>query len=248
MKKKKNLKKLLNLNFVDYTNQSYLIGKYDLPYSRCPNIVDFDYLALYSEKRNYHKTDKTAVCFYEFDINFDKINGIYNAIYYGKDKLLNAYKERFKEVKFAFGPDYSQCGDIPRIENIHRIFKSRIVSNWLLLECNVMVVPNVTYANENYFDVMLDGMEESNVVAFSIKGSIQSPVENELLLKAIKYTVDNLKNLEKIVVYSVLSDDSEVLRIFDYAVYHNIKVIIPNNLLKNRNKILKEIRKNGKNS
>lgn len=89
---------------------------------------------------------------------------------------------------------------------------------------------------------------DSNVVAFSIKGSIQSSIEKELLLKAIKYTVDNLKNLRKIVVYSVLNDDSEVLRIFDYAIVHDIKVIIPDNLLKNRNKVLKEARKNGKNS
>lgn len=247
MKKKKSLKKLLNLNFIDYTNQSYLIGKYDLPYVRCPNIVDFDYLALYSEKRNYHKTDKTAICFYEYDINFDKINGIFNAIYYADQKLLHKYKERFKGVKFAIAPDYSQCGDIPRIENLYRLFKTRIVSNWLVLDCNVMVVPNVTYANENYFDVMLDGMEDTNAIAFSIKGSIQSPIEKEVLLKAIKYTVDKLKNLRKIFVYSVLSNNNEVLKIFEYAKLHDIEIVVPNNILKNRNIILKEARKNGKN-
>ena len=173
MVKKNNLKKLINLNFIDYTNQTYLVGKYDLPYVRCTDIVNPDYLALYSEVKNYKKTDNTCVCFYQYDNEFDGIKGIFNAIYYHDESLLTKYKERFKDVKYAISPDYSQCGDIPRIENLYRLFKSRLVANWLLLECGVIVIPNITYANENYFDVMLDGMENVEVVAFSVKGSIR---------------------------------------------------------------------------
>ena len=54
MIKKKNLKKLLNLNFVDLTNRTYNLGKYNLSYVKCPNLVNPDYLALYSETYNYH--------------------------------------------------------------------------------------------------------------------------------------------------------------------------------------------------
>ncbi len=245
MKKKKNLKKLLNLNFIDYTNQTYLVGKYDLPYVICSDVVNLDYLALYSETNNYYKTDNTCICFYQYDNKFDGIKGIFNAIYYDDKKLLAKYKERFKGVKYAIAPDYSQCGDIPRYENIYRLAKSRIVSNWLLLECNVLVIPNITYADENYFDVMLDGMESTEVVAFSVKGILRVPFEQELLLKAIKNTVDKLKSLKKIIVYSVSTSDEKVMLMFEYALSKGIEIIIPNNILKERNISKKVVVSNG---
>ena len=59
---------------------------------------------------------------------------------------------------------------------------------------------------------MLDGMEDTEVVAFSVKGSIKEQLERDLLQKAIKHTVDNLKQLKKIIVYSVSVDDEKVLK------------------------------------
>ena len=240
MVKKKNLKKLLNLNFMDLTNQTYSIGKYDLPYVRCPEEVNPDYLALYSEVSNYQKTENTCLCFYQYDVVFDKIDGLFNAIYHQNEKLLKKYKERLSAVKFAIAPDYSQCGDVTKIENLYRLFKSRIVSLWLLLELDIMVIPNITYANENYFDVMLDGMENTEVVAFSVKGAIREPVERKLLQNAIKITVDSLKKLKKIIIYSASTDDRKVLDIFQYATSKGINVVIPDNILRERNIILKE--------
>ena len=119
------------------------------------------------------------------------------------------------------------------------------MANWLLLECGVIVIPNITYANENYFDVMLDGMENVEVVAFSVKGSIREVDEKKLLLKAIKYTVDTLKILKKIVVYSVSINDEKVMSLFEYALSKGIEVIIPNNILKERNIIHKVVNSNG---
>lgn len=245
MIKKKDLKKLLNLNFVDLTNRTYNLGKFNLPYVKCPNIVNPDYLALYSETINYHKTDRTFVCFYQYDIKFDNIKGIFEAIYHNDEKLLTKYKERFKGVRYAIAPDYSEAGDIPRIENVYRLFKSRIVALWLWFECDTIVIPNVTYASENYFDVMLDGMEDTEVAAFSVKGSIKEQNERELLQKAILYTVDNLKQLKKIVVYSVSIDDEKVMKLFEYASNKGIEIVIPNNILKERNVINKEVKSNG---
>ena len=245
MIKKKNLKKLLNLNFVDLTNRTYNLGKYDLPYITCQNLVSPDYLALYSETHNYHKTDRTFVCFYQYDIKFDNIKGIFEAIYHNDEKLLAKYKERFKDIRYAIAPDYSEVGDIPRIENIYRLFKSRIVSLWLWFECDIIVIPNITYANENYFDVMLDGIEDTEVVAFSVKGSIKEQLERYLLQKAIKHTVDNLKQLKKIIVYSVSVDDGKAFKLFEYASNKGIEIVIPNNILKERNIVNKEAKSNG---
>ena len=159
--------------------------------------------------------------------------------------MLRKYKERFKAIKYAIAPDYSQLGDIPRVENLYRLFKARIVSIWLVLECDVLVIPNITYANENYFDVMLDGMEETEVVAFSAKGSMREADERELFLKAIKITVDGLPNLKKIIVYSVSIDDEKVLKLFEYASLKGIEIVIPDNILKKRNVVNKEVKSNG---
>ena len=159
-------------------------------------------------------------------------------------RVENAVK-KLKGVKYAIAPDYSQCGDIARIENIYRLFKSRIVSLWLLFELDIIVVPNVTYANENYFDVMLDGMENCNTVAFSVKGSIKEKEQKELLLKAIKITVDKLIHLNKIIVYSVSIDDGKVKKMFEYASSKGIDIVVPNNILKERNNILSEAKPHG---
>lgn len=231
----KDFKKLLNLNFTTYTNQTYSIGKYDFPYISCKTIIYPDYLALYSEVQNYNKTPSTCVCFYQYDFLFDGINGLFSAIYYNDKRLLNKFRERFKDVRYFISPDYSQCGDINRIENLYRLFKARIVSLWLILEMGSIVIPNITYADENYFEYMLDGMENCNVVAFSVKGSMREVYQKELLIKAIKYTVDKMKNLSRIIVYSSSTNDEVVLELFSYATYHGIEVIIPNNILRERN-------------
>ena len=245
MKKNKNIKKLLNLTYIDLTNRTYSCGKYDMPYVKCPNIVNPDYLVLYSEKRNYQKTDRTFLCFYQFDIKFDTIRGLFEAIYHNDTRLLATFKKRFEGVKYAIAPDYSQLGDINRIENIYRLFKSRIVSLWLWFECNIIVIPNITYASKDYFDVMLDGMQDTETVAFSVKGSIINSKERELLSEAIRQAVDKLKYLKKIIIYSVSIDDEKVLKLFEYASSRGIELVIPNNILKERNVIKKEGHSNG---
>ena len=185
------------------------------------------------------------MCFYQYDIKFDNIKGIFEAIYHDDVKLLEKYKERFKGVRYAIALDYSEVGDIPRVENVYRLFKSRIVALWLWFECNIIVIPNITYANENYFDVMLDGMKDTEVVAFSVKGSIKEQAERKLLKKAIKHTVDDLEQLKKIVVYSVSVNDEKVRELFEYASNKGIEIVIPNNILKERNIINKEAKSNG---
>lgn len=57
----------MNLSFIDYTNQTYLVGKYDLPYIVCADVVNPDYLVLYSETHNYFKTENTCIFFYQYD-------------------------------------------------------------------------------------------------------------------------------------------------------------------------------------
>ena len=124
------------------------------------------------------------------------------------------------------------------MECLYRYFKSRVVSLWLTLEVDAVVIPNITYGRRESFSDMLVGMDDCNVVAFSLKGSMQDVEQKMLLFEAIKYTVDHLK-LESIIVYSVSTNNEKVYEFFSYAIKKGIKIIIPNNSLKSRNDIKK---------
>lgn len=230
----KELKSLLNLNYLDLTNKTHKVGKYDLPSVKCPAIYDIDYIALYKELRNYQKTPKTVISFYQFDKEFDGINGLSNAIWYNDKRRLEFFKRRFSNCRYFIAPDYSQCGDIENAENIHRIFRARVISLWLTLNLGAIVIPNITYSNKKSFEYMLDGLEECQTVAFSTKGIMKKSSEKDLLIAAIAKTVDTL-NLKSIIVYTVSIDKETVLKLFAYAIHRNIEIIIPDNLLQKRN-------------
>lgn len=230
----KDLKKSLNLNYLDLTNKTNKTGKYDFPCLECPAIYDLDYIALYKELKDYEKTENTAVAFYQYDNEFDGITGLGDAIWHNDTKKLELFKKRFSGCKYFISPDYSQCGDIENAENIHRIFKSRVVSLWLTLNLDAVVIPNITYSNNKSFEYMLDGLENCKTVAFSTKGSMKKSKERDLLIAAIAKTVDTL-DLRSIIVYSVSIDSETIMNLFSYVKRKNIEIIIPDNSLKLRN-------------
>ena len=177
------------------------------------------------------------VTFFEYDIFFDGLYGLWNAIYYGVKELKSYYLERFQGVKYFVAPDYSKCGDVSEAENYHRQFRSRIVAIWLAMNLNAVVIPLVSCANDIGMKYMLDGMDDCTVVAFNAKGPMSDPVQLKIFIRSIKYTVDHLKNLKVIIVYSASPDNEKVLEIFKYAIESGIEVQIPNNMLQTRNRL-----------
>lgn len=231
----KDMKRLLNLNILKLLNKAERAGSYDLPALHCSTDLFPDFLALYTEPGLYHKTALTAVCFYDYDRQFDGINGLYNAIYYNDTNLLKQYRDRFQGVHFFISPDYSVFGDIHHIENLIRVWKSRIVALWLCLELNAIVIPNFMYSSAESLDEYSKGLEDCQVIAISAKGHIRNPFEKLLTESAIKYAVDNMP-LKAIVVYSVCGNDENAYQLFRYASSHNVQVIIPENTLRSRNR------------
>ena len=240
MKRRKNLKKLLNLSFLDYTNLTSKIGELDMPYVRCTAVPKIDYLATYGKPSTYFHTSNTALSFFEYDVYFDGLYGLWNAIYYGVSELQDFYIDRFNNIKLFISPDYSKCGDIPEIENQHRQFRSRIVSIWLTMKLNAIVIPLVSCANKTSMKYMLDGMADCNIVAFNAKGSMGDPNQLPIFKDAIRYSVDHLPNLKSIIVYSASPDIQKVRSIFQYAIDNGIEVQIPDNMLQTRNRLLGE--------
>ena len=216
------------------TNKTFSAGKHDLPVLRCTTEIVPDYIALCSCPSEYHKTPYTAVAFYKYDDVFDGKDGLYNAIYYNDEKLLNAYKQRFAGVKFIIAPDYSELGDLDDIENNYRLKKARVVALWFVMEIGAIAIPNITYPTIDSIDFSLDGLDECTVVAFSTMGYITDSLERKFLKEAVKYTVDQL-HLKAIIVFDICGDNAAVEDIFAYAIKKGINVVVPPNVLKLRN-------------
>lgn len=232
---RKDIRRLLNLNYLSLTNKTYTTGEYDFPVLYCKTDLVPDYLALYNQPGSYHRTALTGVCFYTYDPVFDGLHGLFDAIYYNDKTLLEFYKERFKDVRFIISPDYSQFGDLQKVENLIRLWKARIVTLWFILELRAVAIPNITYISEESFPLFFSGIEDCEVVAFSTKGHVRYAAERALLRAAVKYAVDHLP-LKTIIVYSVCGKDETSLRLFQYAIDHGIRVVIPNNSLRERNR------------
>ena len=240
LRMKTGLKKRLNLNYLDLTNKAWKVGVFDFPKLQCNPPVLPDYIALYTQVCEYHKTRLTCLSFYNYDASFDGIDGLYNAIYYNDKKRLLFYKKRFEGIKFFIMPDYSVCGDIDRAENIYRIVKARRVSLWLTLELNAIVFPNISFSCKRDFDFILDGLEDTRYVAFSTKGAVHSKTDRELLVEAVKLVTDGLPHLKGIIVYDVCQGNDFTDKVFSYAEEHGIGVLVLPNSLKRRNMIRKE--------
>lgn len=229
-----NMLSLLNLNVMNLLNKTKLVGYLGIPQIKCDTMVYPDYFATYREKSLYTKSKMAGVCFYSYDVEFDGVNGLFNAIYYNNKKRLEYFKERFKNIKFIVTPDYSVFGDMPVIENLYRIYRSRIVALWFVFELHAVVIPNISYADSEDFSVYFSGLETCSVVAFNAKGHIRRKQERNLLKAAVKYAVDNLP-LKTIMVYSACGKDATCFKLFNYAMEKGIIVRIVNNSLRERN-------------
>lgn len=234
IRRKSDLRRLMNYNYLYLTDQTYLVGEYGIPAVYCNTSEYPDYIALYSQTGYYHKTAATAVCFYQYDKVFDNINGLYNAIYYGDKKLLANYKERFKNVMFFISPDYSMFGDIDKVGNLNQLKKARIVTLWLAKEIGAVVIPNLSYVSEDSFETFFAGLENCSVVALSLKSHVRHANERKLTMAAVKYAVDHLP-LKGIIVYSACGKDETVYSVMKYAVDRGVKIVIPNNSLREAN-------------
>lgn len=219
------------------TNLTPKYGELDMPYIRCKVVPRIDYMATYSQPSTYFHSEGTCVTFFEYDVFFDGLYGLWNAIYYGVKELQEFYIERFQGVRYFVAPDYSKCGDVSEAENFHRQFRSRIVAIWLAMNLNAIVIPLVACANGIGMKYMLDGMEDCTVVAFNAKGAMGDSKQLPIFIDSIRYTVDHLPSLQVIVVYSASPDRAKVLDIFKYAIEAGIEVQIPDNMLQMRNRL-----------
>ena len=233
------LRKKLNLSYLEYTNKTRAAGTHDLPALACDTRVLPDFIALNSQPSTFRTTPLTAVGFWLYDDEFDGIHGLYNAIYYKDERLLSKYRDRYKGVKIFFTPDYSQFGDVDNVEEHYRLKKARVVGLWFALDLGAVVIPFVTVPTPASVAFALDGLEDCHVVAFSTKGYVNNPIERNVIKELVRLTVDTL-DLKAIVVYDTCSTNDAVDDIFSYATERGIKIVVPPNALKEQNTAKRE--------
>ena len=238
MKQIRDLKKKLNYNYLDLTNKTTCFGELGLPRIACNTSFIPDYIALSSQPCDYFRTKDTVVAFNEYDTAFNGKNGLYYSIYFHDTRNLEKFKQKYRGIKYFIMPDISNFGDIHPYENYHRMGQARIIALWLNLENNSVVIPFIGCGRKRDFRYMLEGIEDVSTVAFSTKGKVNNVNETNFLIDILKYTVDNLKKLKRIIVYDVCKDNNYVNKTFEYAKEKGIDVVVPNNILKNCNKRL----------
>lgn len=237
------MKKKFNLGYLDLLKGNPCPGYWQLPYFLCTAKTYPDYIALYSQPGDYTHTQNTAVSFAQYDDVIDGLEGLFNAIKYNLQKKLDEYKLRFKDVPYIIIPDYSQFADGPRWVNAENLGKGRIVGLWFQRVMRKIVIPLITFPSKEWFDEVLIGLKDCSVVAFNTKCYVQNPKEWPILQEAVKQTVDTLSNLKVIVVYDVCKDNNAVNQLFFYATQKGIKIVVPDNALKTRNRINAEKRR-----
>ncbi len=217
---------------------------YYLPNHHCDPSVYPDFIALNTEKAKFHLTPATALGFYSYDKTFDKIDGLFNAIYYNDKRLLKKYKNLYANIRFVIGPDYSLFDDIWINENENRLWKIRVVMLWFVMEIGAIVVPNAIYLSQDKLPKYLSGFETCTVMCFSTKGQIRYAKNRARVKETVKYVVDHFK-LKVILVYSVCGKDETSLKLFEYAISRGIDVRIVDNTLRRQNQrhVKKEVAK-----
>ena len=215
------------------TNKTTKNNPYELPDIACFANVVPDFIALVSEPSLYNITSKTCVSWFKDDSIFDTIDGLYNAIVYKDIQLLKYYKDRFNGVKIFISPDYSLYGDFDKINILNNLRKQLVVSLWLIFELDAIVIPLMTYSNEESLDWCFEHIMLNSVVAVSLKGIMNEP-EKSLFIKALQKLIDS-RQPKSLIVYSV-SLDKSTKEMLEYAYRKNIDVYIIDNTLLRRNR------------
>ena len=173
----------------------------------------------------------------KYDKEFDGPRGLWNAIKYGDIERQEKILEKLKGVRYFISPDYTKCGDVPEIVNLYQQYKSHVVSIWLVMNLDTCVIPLVNCASPREYESSLIGLEDCETVAFNAKGPLGDKDQIPIFIKSVEYAVNYLKNLKSIVVYSTSNNNAEIEKLFESAIAKNVKIIVPDTIMKTRNRL-----------
>lgn len=149
-------------------------------------------LTLFSQclKANDHDS---WVCFYEDDVAFERL-------WNNPSRYLPVLK-RFGGV---ITPDFSLYRDMPLVEQLHNIYRSRALGHWLQRN-GVPAVANVRWGDERTFEACCAGVPKNSTIAVGSHGCIKLNREREFFADGLEYVVKELTP-KCIIVYGTAPD------------------------------------------
>ena len=124
-------------------------------------------------------------------------------------------------------------GDFDITVILNNLRKQLVVSLWLIFELDAVVIPLMTYANEDSLNWCFEHIIKDSVVAISLKGVMDESNKN-LFKKALKKLID-FRQPKSLIVYSVSKEES-TKEMLEYAYKNNVDVYIIDNTLLKRNR------------
>lgn len=127
------------------------------------------------------------VCFYELDFAFMRIW-----------RQPRRYLNKLKKFNGVISPDFSVYANMPIVMQKYHIYMGRAIATWLK-ENGVKVIPNVRLGDERTYDFALEGLYKNDVIAIGTVGSYKRLKERNLLISAIKKTLETLEPTDAII-------------------------------------------------
>ena len=183
----------LCLSYLQYTNKTHYGINYEMPNTSYHGELTPNYLALYGDPNDYHKTSKTFVCFYEFDKIFNSKNGLLAALLFNDKRQLLKFNKRFEGVAGFISPDYSIYESMPKAIKIARTLETRIVSCYLVEMFKKPCIPNISFNTRDDVEFVFDGIDKHSVVAMSLKGKLKETNQRKSIKNNLKILCEELE-------------------------------------------------------
>lgn len=177
------------------TDEAYNLPQIDLNrcegYYQMPMIEGVDYIPKNLIGFNYALTTKSkdvGVHFYLDDYQFERV----------WNKPLE-YIDILQEFDCCFTPDFSLYLDMPISMKIWNTFRSRLIGQ-LMQDAGLIVIPTVSWAEEETFEFCFDGLPENSVLTISTIGVKKDTEAFEIWKKGVEELIKR-KNPSTLLVY-----------------------------------------------
>jgi hypothetical protein len=180
-------------------------GEFEMPAIPACNTVPTRLTAFSDAKKC--NGDDSFIHFFQDDYKYERV--------WEKPKR---YLSLIKAYKGAIAPDFSLYREMPLVEQMHNVFKSRSIAYWWAKK-GVTVIPNVRWGDKRTFDFCFDGLPKDSVVAVGTHGSIKRTDDKSYFFDGLMEMLDRIEP-RKIVVYGSLGN-----KLFLPLFFSNIEII-----------------------
>jgi hypothetical protein len=144
-------------------------------------------------KAKIETADASFLHFFEDDYKFERI---------WRDP--HRYLSRIQAYGGVISPDFSVYREMPLLQQMYNIFRSRVIGQWLSRN-GVIVVPNIRWGDERTYDCCFDGLPKNSVLAIGTHGCAKHIDDRRCLFDGLMIMRERLQP-KAIVVYGSSSE------------------------------------------